>query len=144
MKVNATFQKIKWILLTAGLAVLSSLFFSYIKEWLSIDVGNAATINQQIHMNPWQLLSPLLIAPIIEEWIFRKKLPTFFQKKLSKKEAILFSNGIFAIVHLDWFFIPYFVNGCLYSICYEKTKDIKASIFSHILYNVFVFIVSNH
>lgn len=127
----------------AGLAIVSSLFFSYIKELLWVSADTTASINQKIQVNPLRLLSPLLIAPIIEEWIFRKKLPILFRKKVTKREAIFFSNLLFAVVHLDWFFFPYFVNGCLYAVSYEKTKDLKVPIMAHILYNLFVFIVTS-
>ncbi|MGE7869330.1 CPBP family intramembrane glutamic endopeptidase [Bacillus paramycoides] len=143
VKTNGIFQKVKWIVLVAGLAVLSSLFFSYIKELLSIGVGNAAATNQRIEVNPLHVLVPLLIAPIVEEWIFRKKLTNLFNKRLNRLEAILFANGVFAFVHLDWFFFPYFVNGCLYAWSYEKTKSLKVPMFAHILYNLFVFLVTS-
>ncbi|EJQ36071.1 hypothetical protein IEE_05452 [Bacillus cereus BAG5X1-1] len=143
LKTNGTFQKIKWIVLVAGLAVLSSLFFSYIKELLSIGVGNAAATNQRIEVNPLHMLVPLLIAPIVEEWIFRKKLTNLFNKRLNRIEAIIFANGLFAFVHLDWFFFPYFVNGCLYAWSYEKTKDLKVPMLAHISYNLFVFLATS-
>lgn len=144
LKTNAIFQKVKWIVLAAGLAVLSSLFFSYIKELLSIGVGNVATTNQRIEVNPLHILVPLLIAPIVEEWFFRKKLTNLFNKRLSRIEAILFANGLFAFVHLDWFFFPYFVNGCLYAWSYEKTKSLKVPMLAHILYNLFVFLMTSY
>ncbi|PFR33454.1 CPBP family intramembrane metalloprotease, partial [Bacillus cereus] len=75
----------------------------------------------------------------IEEWLFRKKLTNFFKKSVSNKEAILFANGLFAILHFDWFFLPYFVNGCLYAMSYEKTRDLQVPIMVHVLYNSFVF-----
>ncbi|HFU7090075.1 TPA: lysostaphin resistance A-like protein [Bacillus cereus] len=143
MKVKRTLEKLKWIVLTTGLVIMSSLFFSFIKGWLLIDVGNADSVNQRVQVNPWHLIVPLLIAPIIEEWLFRKKLTNFFKRSVSNKEAILFANGVFAITHFDWFFFPYFVNGCLYAISYEKTKDLKVSILAHILYNSFVFWVTS-
>ncbi|WP_253206852.1 CPBP family intramembrane glutamic endopeptidase [Bacillus toyonensis] len=143
MKTNGIFQKIKWIVLVAGLTVLSSLFFSYIKELLSIGVGNAAATNQRIEVNPLHVLVPLLVAPIVEEWIFRKKLTNLFHKSLSRIEAILFANGVFAFAHFDWFFFPYFVNGCLYAWVYEKTKDLKVPMLAHILYNLFVFLATS-
>ncbi|PGZ57850.1 CPBP family intramembrane metalloprotease [Bacillus cereus] len=142
MKAKCTLAKLKWIVLTTGLVIVSSLFFSLLKGWLLIDVGNAESVNQRIQVNPWHLVVPLLIAPIIEEWLFRKRLTNFFRKSVSNREAILFANGVFAIAHFDWFFVPYFVNGCLYAISYEKTKDLKVPILAHVLYNLFVFIIT--
>lgn len=143
MKVKNNLEKFKWVVLTTGLVIMFSLFFSFIKGWLVIDVGNANSVNQRIQVNPWHLFVPLLIAPVIEEWLFRKKLTNFLKKRISKKGAILFANGVFAIAHFDWFFFPYFVNGCLYAMSYEKTKDLKVPILTHILFNSFVFILTS-
>lgn len=142
MKTKNSLEKFKWVVLTAGLVIMSSLFFSFIKEWLLIDGGNADSVNQRVQVNPWHLLVPLLIAPVIEEWLFRKKLTNFLKKRISNKGAILFANGVFAMAHFDWFFFPYFVNGCLYAWSYEKTKDLKVPSMAHIFYNAFVFMLT--
>ena len=140
MNVKRVVEKGKWVLTTTGLAIMSSLFFSFIKGLLLIDVGNAESVNQRIRGNPQHFFIPMLIAPIIEEWLFRKKLTNLFKKSANKGEAILFANGVFAIAHFDWFIFPYFVNGCLYAVGHEKTRDLKVPIMAHILYNSFVFI----
>ncbi|OPE88348.1 CPBP family intramembrane glutamic endopeptidase, partial [Bacillus anthracis] len=88
----------------------------------------------------------LLIAPVIEECIFRKFLPlgigTLFER-INRTTAIIIANGIFAAVHFDWFFFPYFVNGCLYAWSYEKTRDIKVPIVAHVTFNSFVFLATS-
>jgi len=143
LKTKRNFEKLKWIVLTTGLVIVSSLFFSLLKGWLLIDVGNVDSVNQRIQVNLLHVFVPLLVAPIIEEWLFRKKLTNFFRKSVSNREAILFANGVFAFAHFDWFFFLYFVNGCLYTISYEKTKDLKVPIMAHSLYNFFVFILTS-
>ncbi|WP_284997388.1 CPBP family intramembrane glutamic endopeptidase, partial [Bacillus cereus] len=60
-------------------------------------------------------------------------------ERINRTTAILIANGIFAAVHFDWFFFPYFVNGYLYAWSYEKTRDIKVPIAAHVLFNSFVF-----
>lgn len=146
MNMKAVLQKGKWVVIATGLAILSSLLFSYIKATLSIGTGNVENVNQKIEINFLYLLIPVLIAPIIEEFIFRKILPLGLEKLLERTNrttAIILANGIFAAVHFDWFFFPYFVNGCLYAWSYEKTKDLKVPILAHILYNLFVFLATS-
>ncbi|EEM74283.1 Caax amino protease [Bacillus thuringiensis serovar pondicheriensis BGSC 4BA1] len=148
MKVNmkAIFQKGKWVLVATGLAILSSLLFSYIKTILSIGTGNVANVNQKIEINFLYVLIPVLVAPVIEEFIFRKILPLGLEKlleRINRTTAIIIANGIFAAVHFDWFFFPYFVNGCLYAWSYEKTKDLKVPMLAHISYNAFVFLATS-
>lgn len=146
MSINRVFEKGKWVLIATGLAILSSLLFSYIKASLSIGTGNVENINQKIEMNFLYLLIPVLVAPVIEEFIFRKILPLGLEKlleQINRTTAIVLANGIFAAVHFDWFFFPYFVNGCLYAWSYEKTKDLKVPMLAHISYNLFVFLATS-
>ncbi|WP_147787392.1 CPBP family intramembrane glutamic endopeptidase [Bacillus sp. AY18-3] len=142
MNMKAVLQKSKWVLIATGLAILSSMLFSYIKASLSIGTGNVANVNQKIEINLLYVLIPVLVAPVIEEFLFRKILPLGLEKlldRINRTTVIIIANGIFAAVHFDWFFFPYFVNGCLYAWSYEKTKDLKVPMLAHVLYNFFVF-----
>ncbi|AGE81710.1 CPBP family intramembrane metalloprotease [Bacillus thuringiensis] len=146
MNVKRLVEKGKWVLMTTGLAIVSSLFFSYIKSYFGIDTGNAEQVNAKVELNIFYLIVPLLIAPVIEEWIFRKILPLGIEKlfeRISRTTAIVIANGIFAAVHFDWFFFPYFINGCLYAWSYEKTRDIKVPIAAHVTFNSFVFLATS-
>ncbi|MEC2256599.1 CPBP family intramembrane metalloprotease [Bacillus cereus] len=146
MNVKRVVEKGKWVLMTTGLAIVSSLFFSCIKGYFGIDTGNAEQVNTKVELNIFYLIVPLLIAPVIEEWIFRKILPlgigTLFER-INRTTVIIIANGIFAAVHFDWFFFPYFVNGCLYAWSYEKTRDIKVPIAAHVTFNSFVFLATS-
>ncbi|PGP19211.1 CPBP family intramembrane metalloprotease [Bacillus cereus] len=146
MNVKRVVEKGKWVIMTTGLAIVSSLLFSYIKGYFGIDTGNAEQVNTKVEMNIFYLIVPLLIAPVIEEWIFRKILPFGIEKlfeRINRTTAIVIANGIFAAVHFDWFFFPYFINGCLYAWSYEKTGDIKVPIVAHISFNSFVFLATS-
>ncbi|WP_142343401.1 CPBP family intramembrane glutamic endopeptidase [Bacillus cereus] len=146
MNMKAVLHKGKWVLIATGLAILSSLLFSYIKASLSIETGNIANVNQKIEINLLYVLIPVLVAPVIEEFLFRKILPLGLEKlleRINRTTAIIIANGIFAAVHFDWFFFPYFVNGCLYAWSYEKTKDLRVPMLAHISYNFFVFLVTS-
>ncbi|MGG5742130.1 CPBP family intramembrane glutamic endopeptidase [Bacillus cereus group sp. IBL03679] len=146
MNMKAVLQKGKWVLIATGLAILSSLLFTYIKANLSIGTGNVANVNQKIEINLLYVLIPVLVAPVIEEFLFRKILPLGLEKlleRINRATAIIIANGIFAAVHFDWFFFPYFVNGCLYAWSYEKTKDLKVPMSAHISYNAFVFLATS-
>ncbi|HDR4349924.1 CPBP family intramembrane metalloprotease [Bacillus cereus] len=146
MNLQVMLQKIKWVLIATVLAILSSMLFSYIKASLSIGTGNVANVNQKIEINLFYVLIPVLVAPVIEEFLFRKILPLGLEKlldQINRTTAIIIANGIFAAVHFDWFFFPYFVNGCLYAWSYETTKDLKVPMLAHISYNAFVFLATS-
>jgi len=146
LNVKRLVEKGKWVLMTTGLAIVSSLLFSYIKGYCGIDTGNAEQVNAKVELNIFYLIVPLLIAPVIEEWIFRKILPFGIEKlfePINRTTTIVIANGIFAAVHFDLFFFPYFVNGCLYAWSYEKTRDIKVPIAAHVTFNSFVFLATS-
>lgn len=146
MNIKRVVEKGKWVLMTTGLAIVSSLLFSYIKGYCGIDTGNAEQVNAKVELNIFYLILPLLIAPVIEEWIFRKILPLgigILFERINRTTAIIIANGIFAAVHFDWFFFPYFINGCLYAWSYEKTRDIKVPIAAHVTFNSFVFLATS-
>lgn len=133
-----------YLILEGTLLVIAiSVLFAYIKTYLPIEVaGNTENINNLIESNVIRVLSPLLFAPIAEEMVFRKWLPNTFQDVFGRKESIVLSNVLFTLFHLDPFFIPYLVNGFLYSRYYERSGDIKVPIIIHISYNVFIFLIT--
>ncbi|MDM5254251.1 CPBP family intramembrane glutamic endopeptidase [Bacillus toyonensis] len=146
MNIKRLVEKGKWVLMSTGLAIVSSLLISYIKGYCGIDTGNAEQVNAKVELNIFYLIVPILLAPIIEEWIFRKILPFGIEKlfePINRTTAVVIANGIFAAVHFDWFFFPYFINGCLYAWSYEKTRDIKVPIVAHISFNSFVFLATS-
>lgn len=116
-------------------AYISSLFFMG-------ESVNTENINASIEINYIKLIFPLLLSPILEELIFRKWIPNAFQDYIGIKGSIFFSNSLFAFFHFDLFFLPYLLNGLVYSYIYEKTNDIKIPIITHILYNLFVFLIT--
>ncbi|PFN11046.1 CPBP family intramembrane metalloprotease [Bacillus thuringiensis] len=146
MNIKGLLEKGKWVLMATGFAIVSSFFFSFLKGYLGGDTSSTEQVNIKIELNFFYLVVPILIAPIIEEWIFRKVLPIglgVLFERINRIVAISIANAIFAAVHFDWFFFPYFINGCLYAWSYEKTRDLKVPILSHVLYNLFVFFVTS-
>lgn len=104
--------------------------------------ANTENINVLIEGNYTRIVLPLLLSPILEELIFRKWIPNAFQDFIGRKGSVIFSNSLFAFFHFDLFFIPYLLNGFVYSCIYEKTNDIRFPILTHILYNLFVFLIT--
>lgn len=140
------FSKNKIITCIKGtlLVITVSLVFAYIGSLLPLESGGtAAEINEGIKANLLLLLLPLLVSPIVEELIFRKWIPAAFQEVLGRRKVILLSNVLFAMFHLDPYFIPYLANGLIYAWYYEKTGDLKVPIAIHISYNLTVFILLN-
>lgn len=113
-----------------GSSFLFSLYNIFIQE-----IDNAETVNI-LKEHSLELVFTLCLSPIIEELIFRRTLPSTLGKELPKLLSIVVSNMLFSMAHFHVFFLPFFMNGMLYSLCYHKTKDIKISIAAHITYNL--------
>lgn len=89
------------------------------------------------------LFTVLVAAPIIEEWLFRGFLQTFFRKHLGVKAAILLSAFSFALFHLStsqgWgnvsLALSLFAFAWYLGFIYERQKSLFAPIGLHIAFN---------
>lgn len=94
-----------------------------------------AQMSQRFETNLWLLIFPLIIAPIFEEWLFRGMILTKLNQKLSFGMSNIISALLFAVAHLDWFLLPYFLNGLVYGWVKKKTGNLYSAIVLHALYN---------
>lgn len=79
-----------------------------------------------------------LLAPILEEFIFRGIVYNGLKKFNSKKSAIVLVTLIFALFHFELSQMIYaLIVGLYLTIVYEKTNDIRISIMAHIAINIF-------
>ena len=78
----------------------------------------------------------IIIAPIIEEIMFRGFLQPALKNSFGGRYAIAASASLFAAVHMDMFaFLQIFILGMLLGYLYEKTQTLAASVIVHILHN---------
>lgn len=89
------------------------------------------------------LTTVLCAAPVIEEWLFRGFLQTFFRKHLGTKAAILLSSLCFSLFHLSisqgWgnvsLALSLFAFAWYLGFIYERQKSLIASIGLHMTFN---------
>ena len=88
-----------------------------------------------------------LLAPIIEEIVFRKTLKDVFKNPIF---FIIISFLTFGIAHvismatsvIDWLYIiPYGALGGVFALAYYKTDSIWTTIFLHMFHNTLVFLI---
>jgi membrane protease YdiL (CAAX protease family) len=85
------------------------------------------------------LLKVVVIAPIIEELIFRGIIMHGFMRNYPPLVAIFFSGLLFALFHLNpWQFPATFILGCLLGWIMIITKNIAACIAGHAINNLLV------
>lgn len=83
-----------------------------------------------------------IVAPVVEEVLFRGIILPGFLTHYSRKKAILVSALLFALVHANpWQFTPAFVAGLITAYLFVRTGSLLLCIFVHALNNSLGFIV---
>jgi membrane protease YdiL (CAAX protease family) len=81
-------------------------------------------------------LMAVILAPIVEEIIFRGCIYRFLKSQMTILPAQLISSAVFAFMHGNTFsFIPLIVVGVLLARVYEKTGSIVVAIWFHAFFN---------
>lgn len=81
-------------------------------------------------------LAAVVIAPIVEEIVFRCIMYRFFKAKSSTCVAIFFSSIIFAMFHFNLIaFVPILTLGIFLARAYEASGSIISPIVTHMLFN---------
>lgn len=136
--------KIKWFFLIYYLALVPLLLMIIdpLSNLYSI-IGSNEIISLSENPNNFNIyfaLYAILVAPILEEFIFRKFL---FKStlELCKRPflAVFISSFAFAVMHLPIFiaFLFSFVFGVYVSYIFMKTKNILYAVIFHFLFNTF-------
>ncbi|MBI2743136.1 MAG: CPBP family intramembrane metalloprotease [Chlamydiales bacterium] len=89
------------------------------------------------------LATVIVIAPIIEEWLFRGFLQSFLRKHVGRKAAILLTAFSFALFHLSGsqglgnisLAISLFIFSCYLGFLYERQGSLVAPIGLHMAFN---------
>jgi len=143
-----TLKVIRWSAMGYFLAMAIQLICSMLIIWL-FHVNHASENTEQIleiaRLNPAFIIIPSLIAPILEEIIFRKILFGSLSKRLHVILAAVIRSSIFAFMHGDLpFFLSYFGIGMLFCFLYKRTNTLLVPILTHMLMNSFVVIQQLH
>lgn len=86
----------------------------------------------------------LILAPVIEEFLFRGCLQNYFKKVLGTRSAILLTAFCFALFHFSFsqgvgnisLIASLFVLACFLGFIYEKRQSLYASIGLHMTFNL--------
>ncbi len=89
------------------------------------------------------LFSILIVAPVIEEWVFRGYLQTYLKKKFKFPYALFLSSTIFTLCHLSLsqglsnisLLVSLFVLALFLGFLYEKQGNLISSVTLHITFN---------
>lgn len=121
-----------------GLFLLLLKYFNLIGEFAPQDIIGVLKSNENTIAIGLLVISAAIIAPIVEEIIFRGFLYRFLTSKLSILTAQVVSGIIFAMIHANLLtFMPLAFLGILLARSYEKSGNILVPICFHACFNTF-------
>ncbi len=90
------------------------------------------------------LISILMFAPFLEEYLFRGVLQSWLRRKIGSISAIFIAGAAFAFLHYapqqGWTNIPLIISlftfGCYLGFIYEKSRSLFAPIVLHVTFNL--------
>ena len=126
---------------------ISNIFINIILK--NGQAANEKAVQNMISTAPYiMILNAGIIAPIIEELVFRK---SFYDAINNKKLFVIISGLIFGSLHvitsvtsnIDYLYIiPYSSLGISLAYMYKETKTIYTSITMHMIHNLILVIIS--
>jgi membrane protease YdiL (CAAX protease family) len=86
----------------------------------------------------WLIIAGVIVAPVVEESLFRGFIFAGFRQRYGFQTAALLSSALFAIAHHQLAaLIPTFVLGYIFSHLYQKSNSIFPGMILHFLVNAF-------
>ena len=134
-------------LMIYGVLIASSMLLSFFG--ITETSNNELLIQQMFDDNPYNLailfFNLVIFTPVIEELIFRKVMFSYLEPRLKPVLTIILTGLIFAFMHIQGDYIqmiPYGGMGIVLGYVYYKSnRNIYASIGSHLLNNLFSWLV---
>lgn len=125
---------------TLGVSVIFIFSAMYVLNLLIEQAGIPNTMEDtfiDMSRNPLGILSIALLAPILEELLFRGAIQARLQRSLKNPwEAIFVSSLIFGVVHMNPAQIPFaFLLGMMFGWLYYRTGSLLPGIVGHVLNN---------
>jgi uncharacterized protein len=139
-----------WVISFPAVALISQLadlfiyFVFHVENYEQVAVRFLKTTLETPSLFVMAMISIIVFAPLIEEFLFRGLLQTWIKRMLGTKAAILIASFCFAFFHLAGsqgignisLFVSLFALGCYLGFIYERQGSLLASISLHFTFNV--------
>ncbi|TKI09457.1 CPBP family intramembrane metalloprotease [Bacillus wiedmannii] len=131
-----------WILIGIILVFLAQMVGSILDKsvfQLTMQSTNTSSTVAGVAVSPVALISIVLLAPLVEELVFRYAAINILIDKFNKTWSIIISSLVFSIMHFDFPFIfGYFLIGLVLAVVYVRTNRLLVSFFVHASMNLVV------
>ena len=114
---------------------LSYLLPEYVQEILQVPffLSEAETSSPGLY-NGWLIFVIVIVAPVVEELLFRGIIFSRWANKWGARRAIIFSSLLFGVLHVEGT-LGAFVFGVVMSLLYLRTRTLLIPIACHMLNN---------
>ncbi len=134
-----------WILIGIILIFLAQMVGSILDKsvfQLTTQSTNTSSTVAGVAVSPVALISIVLLAPLVEELVFRYAAINILIHKFNKTWSIIISSLVFSIMHFDFPFVfGYFLIGLVLAVVYVRTNRLLVSFFVHASMNLVVVIL---
>ncbi len=131
-----------WILVGIILVFLGQIIGSMLDKsifQLTNQSANTSNTVAAAAISPIALISIVLLAPLVEEFVFRYAAINILTQKFKQTWSILISSLLFSIMHFDFPFIfEYFLIGLVLALVYVRTNRLLVSFVVHASMNLIV------
>lgn len=127
------------LLIVPGLTLAVWTFEAILVELFPLARGQQAMFDQMMSNGFASVVTVCIVAPLLEEMLFRGVILRSFLQQYSRWNAILGSAFLFGLAHLNVYqFVVGAVLGTISGWLYERTRSLWPSIFLHGAYNAAV------
>ncbi len=126
------------MLLVPGLVLVTSTINSIVVEAFPMSAEQVALFDAMGSEAPIALMFTCVIAPLLEEMLFRGVILRSFLLQYSRTAAIIGSSVLFGIAHLNLYqFVTALIAGLILGWLYERTRSLWPCILLHAANNTF-------
>jgi uncharacterized protein len=127
------------VLLVPGLVIAAGTLNSIVVKFLPMSADEEAFFAEMVSNDLLAILFGCVVAPFLEEMLFRGVILRSFLRQYSRTKAILASAALFGLAHLNVYqLITAFAVGIVAGWLYERTRSLWPCILLHASYNAFV------
>ncbi|MED2795484.1 type II CAAX endopeptidase family protein [Bacillus wiedmannii] len=131
-----------WILIGIILVFLGQMVGSLLDKsvfQLTTQSANTSSTVAAAVISPVAIISIVLLAPLVEEFVFRYAAINILTRRFTQTWSILISSLFFSIMHFDFPFIfGYFLIGLVLAVVYVRTNRLLVSFVVHASMNLIV------
>jgi uncharacterized protein len=132
------------LMIVPGLVLIAGTVNSVVMSLFPMSEDEGALFAEMMDESFIAVLSGCVLAPVLEEMLFRGIILRSFLRQYSRTKAILLSSLLFAVAHLNIYQVATaFAIGIVAGWLYERCRSLWPCIVLHAAYNAFVTLAYN-